>query len=302
MPSVLADLAVDLHHSPHYTMPERAKVPRVVTVHDLTFLDHPEWHERFKVPVFRRAIRVAAERADAVVCVSHATAARLEALCRPRAPVHVVPHGVDHARFHPLPEGSGGGAESERDLAWLGRLGVRAPYVAFVGTIEPRKGLPTLVAAFDRVASRHSELSLVLAGGGGWGEAPLDAAMAASPFADRIHRTGYVADDAVPALLRHAAVVACPAWQEGFGLPALEALACGAPLVTTAGSAMAEVVGDAAWLVAAGDSAALADALEEALVGGPELARRRRDGLARAASATWEASASAHVAVYRSVL
>ncbi|MHB8670673.1 MAG: glycosyltransferase family 4 protein [Acidimicrobiales bacterium] len=304
MPSVLAELGVHLHHGPHYTMPERARVPCVVTVHDLTFVDHPDWHERLKVPVFRRAIRVAAARADAIVCVSQATAARLQDLCHPRAPVHVVPHGVDHRRFRPAaaPAGDGSPALGQGDLDWLRRLGVRPPYVAFVGTIEPRKGLPTLVAAFDRVAPRHPGLSLVLAGGGGWGEAPLDAAIARSPFSERIRRTGYVADDAIPALLRQAAVVACPALEEGFGLPALEALACGAPLVTTSGSAMAEVVGDAAWLVAPGDAGGLADALEDALAGGPLVERRRREGLDRAAAATWQACASAHAAVYRSVL
>jgi glycosyltransferase involved in cell wall biosynthesis len=300
LPSLLAGEPVDVHHGPHYTMPERARVPRVVTIHDLTFLDHPEWHERSKVMVFRRAIRVAARRAEAIVCVSRHTAQRLEALCAPTGRVFVVPHGVDHERFGPEPPPSAGPGEGGgSDDAILQRLGVRPPYVVFVGTLEPRKAVPDLVAAFDRVAGAHGELSLVLAGRPGWGTEAVERAIRGARFGDRVIRTGYVPDEAVPALLREAAVVAYPALEEGFGLPALEALACGAPLVTTAGTAMAEVTGGAAVLVTPGSVPELADALEEVVSGGSDLEERRRLGLEVAAAHTWEASAAHHVSAYR---
>ncbi|MCU1462340.1 MAG: glycosyltransferase [Acidimicrobiales bacterium] len=295
LPRLLDRLGVDVHHGPHYTMPERSKLPRVVTIHDLTFFDHPEWHERAKVAVFRRAIRRAAEWADAVICVSATTAARLDAICAPRGAVHVVPHGVDHARFRPDEDAPGA------DAAALARHGIRPPYVAFVGTIEPRKDVPGLVAAFDRIADAWPDVTLVIAGGGGWGERQAATAVAAARHHDRIVRPGYVDDDAVPALLRQAAVVAYPSLAEGFGLPALEALACGAPLVTSTGSAMEEVTGDAASLVAPGDRVALADALAATLEGGPDVAARRSAGLAIASRHTWAASASAHADVYWSV-
>jgi glycosyltransferase involved in cell wall biosynthesis len=300
LPGLLAREPIDVHHAPHYTMPERARVPRVVTIHDLTFLDHPEWHERSKVIVFRRAIRVAARRAEAIVCVSRLTAQRLEELCAPTGRVFVVPHGVDHERFAPEPPsragpGQGGGS----DDAFLQELGVRGPYVLFVGTLEPRKAVSDLVAAFDRVAAAHDDLSLVLAGRPGWGTEAVERAILGARFGDRVIRTGYVADEAVPALLRRAAVVAYPALEEGFGLPALEALACGAPLVTTAGTAMAEVTGDAAVLVAPGSVPELADALEEVVSGRGDGEERRRRGLEVAASHTWEASAAHHVSAYR---
>ena len=116
-------------------------------------------------------------------------------------------------------------------------------------------------------------------------------------------RTGYVADEAVPALLRRAAVVAYPSFEEGYGLPALEALACGAPLVTTAGTAMAELAGGAALLVPPGDTADLAAALECGAGRGPRrstgAADRRQRGLAVAAARTWAASAEAHLVAYR---
>jgi glycosyltransferase involved in cell wall biosynthesis len=295
LPAVLGGLEVDLHHGPHYTMPERAKVPKVVTVHDLTFFDHPEWHERAKVPFFRRAIRVAARHADAVVCVSRATADRLAERLAPTAPVHIVPHGVDHARFTPA-------GDLDVDSARLAALGVRAPYVLFVGTVEPRKDVPALVRAFDRMAGHHREIGLVIAGGPGWGRAAVDRAVAEARHAERILRTGYVPDDAVPALLRSASAVAYPSLEEGFGLPALEALACGAPLVTTTGSAMEEVAEGAALLVPPADVDALAGALDMVVRGDEGLATRRRRGLEIAARHTWAASAAGHVEVYRSLL
>ena len=292
--SVLRKLDLDVHHSPHYTMPERSSLPKVVTIHDLTFFDHPEWHERTKVPFFRRAIRVAARHADAIVCVSCTTAELLRDRCSPLAPVHVVPHGVDVDRFVALP--------LETDEAHLAELGVRPPYVLFVGTIEPRKDVPTLVKAFDRMAGAHTDVSLVLAGGEGWGTAPVEAAIAAARHRRRIVRTGYVADEAVPALLRNAAAVAYPALEEGFGLPALEALACGAPLVTTSGTAMEEVAGAAALLVEAGDPDGLAGALDMLVRGDAGLDARRRRGLEIAARHTWAASAEGHVEAYRTLL
>jgi glycosyltransferase involved in cell wall biosynthesis len=288
-----ADVAV--HHGPHYTMPERAATPCVVTVHDLTFFDHPEWHERSKVLFFRRAIRQAARRADAVVCVSGVTAQRFEERCAPTGRVFVVPHGVDHAVFRP----AAGGAGTSDDDDIIRGLGVRPPYVLFLGTLEPRKAVPDLVAAFDRVAAGRPDLSLVLAGRPGWGVRSVDQAVAAAKAGDRVHRTGYVPDGAVPALLRAAAAVAYPARQEGFGLPALEALACGAPLVTTQATAMAEMAQGAALLVRAGSVSDLADALASAVDGGSDQRHRTRAGLEIAATHTWETSAAHHVAAYR---
>ncbi|HEX3622269.1 MAG TPA: glycosyltransferase family 1 protein [Acidimicrobiales bacterium] len=296
LPLLLRRLRVDVHHGPHYTMPVAAGRPTVVTIHDLSFFTHPEWHDRAKVAFFTTAIRLAARRASALVAVSATTAELLTELVEPRAPVHVVPHGVDHLRFRPDPPAAVGEGGDE-DLAALARLGVRAPYVAFLGTLEPRKDVPTLVRAFDRIAGGRADLTLVLAGAPGWGTAAVDAAVAGASHRDRIHRLGYVAEDAIPALLRGAAVVAYPSLEEGFGLPVLEALACGAPVVTTCGTVMEEVAAGAAVLCRPADASSLADALEEALT--PD-DRRRRLGSEVAARSTWEASAAAHVDVYRS--
>lgn len=291
--SVLRSMGVQVHHGPHYTMPSRSPVPCVVTIHDCTFFDHPEWHVRSKAAFFRRAIRRAARQAAVLICVSRVTEDRLRALCDVRAPVVVAPHGVDHRRFTPL-EPAGGA-----DSALLSSLGVPAdrPLVAFVGTLEPRKGVAPLVAAFDQLARRHPDAVLVLGGQTGWGMAETERALAAARHPERIVRTGYLPDEGVPALLRQAAVVAYPALEEGFGLPALEALACGAPLVTTEGTAMAEMAGGAALLVPPGDVTGLADALGTALQEGRATARRAL-GIAVAGERTWEASVELHRQAY----
>jgi glycosyltransferase involved in cell wall biosynthesis len=293
LPGLLAAADVDVHHGPHYTMPQRARLAQVVTIHDLTFFEHPEWHERTKVWVFRRAIAVAARQASALVCVSATTAARLQEHCPPVGRVFVIPHGVDHGQFRPHEPSPGADDEV------LARLGVRRPYIVFVGTLEPRKAVPDLVAAFDRVADSAPEVTLVLVGGSGWGLPDIERSMASARHADRILRTGYVPERSVPALLRRAAVAAYPSLDEGFGLPALEALACGTPLVTTAGTAMAEVSGDGAVLVPPGAVTDLADALEAQLSGGDQVDARRRQGLDLAARYTWESCAQSHVDAYR---
>jgi len=311
MPAVLRRQPLDVHHGPHYTMPERARLPMVVTVHDLTFFDHPDWHERSKVAFFRRAIRKAAARADVLVCVSHATARRLEDLLQPRARVVVAPHGIDHAQFHPglLGGDAGGAGEAGHaarpggagDAELLAGVGIRPPYVAFLGTVEPRKGLDLLVAAFDRVAEAHPEHRLVVAGGQGWGAGPVESAISAMAHPSRLVRTGYLADPVVPALLRQASVVVYPARAEGFGLPVVEAMACGTPVITTAGSVMDELADGAATTFPAEDVTALAGLIDAALSGsaGGTRGESVRKGIEVASRYTWAASAEAHVAAYR---
>jgi glycosyltransferase involved in cell wall biosynthesis len=287
-----ARVRADLWHGPHYTMPVLGPTPAVVTVHDLTFFDHPEWHERSKVLYFRRMIRTSARRARGIVCVSRHTSRRLAEVAPPRGQVQVAHHGVDHDRFRPQPEPD--------DLIRLAAHGIRPPYVAFVGTLEPRKDVPALVAAFATLHRRHDALRLVLAGGDGWGAGAVRDAIGAHRVGARVLRPGYLPHDVVPALYRHAAVVAYPSREEGFGLPALEALACGAPLVTTTGSALEEVVGDAALTVTPNDVGALAQALSTALEPGTA-DRLRAAGPRHAATFTWQASIEAHLELYRRV-
>jgi glycosyltransferase involved in cell wall biosynthesis len=286
-------VGADLWHGPHYTLPLRLGIPGVVTVHDLTFFDHPEWHERSKVVFFRRMIRASTARAGAVVSVSEHTASRLRAVLDVRAPVVVAPHGVDHDRFDPEPVD---------DLERLAAAGIRPPYLAFAATLEPRKDIPTLIRAFARLAPAHPDLTLAIAGRDGWGAAAVREAAAASGHTTRIQRLGWMDGGLLPAFFRQAVAVAYPSLEEGFGLPALEALACGAALVTTTGSAMAEVVGDAAALVRSGDVAALAGALTRVVDDPAYRDALRSAGPPRAASFTWHRSGDDHLSAYAAAL
>ncbi len=287
-------LGVDVHHSPHYTMPGSMRTPGVVTIHDVTFFERPEVHEAAKVRFFSAAIARAASSAGALVCVSQRTADRLGRHVEVSVPVVVAPHGIDHDRFTTVSV-----ADDASTMAGLG-LDPQARRIVSLGTLEPRKGIDTLITAFDALAHDHPDLELVIAGQRGWGTDEIDSRCAASSAASRIHLLGYVADEVVPALLRTASVVAYPSIDEGFGLPALEALACGAPLVTTAGSVMEEICGPAPWFCDPGDAASLRHAI--ALVLGSdleELGRRRDLGVATAGEFTWAASADRHVEAYR---
>jgi glycosyltransferase involved in cell wall biosynthesis len=292
-PRVARRINPGVWHGPHYTLPLRAGGAKVVTVHDLTFFEHPEWHERSKVVYFRSMIRHAAARAEVVVCISEYTAGRLRAHCPHTGEVITIALGVDLEKFEPATE-----AETREDRAALAAHGIAAPYVAFAGTIEPRKNLPILVQAFARVANDRPDLRLVIAGGDGWGVPELRDAIASSGAATRIVKPGYLPDATLVALFRNATAVVYPSFEEGFGLPALEALASGAPLVSTTGSAVEEIVGDAAMLVPARDVDALAGALT-AIIGDAALATRlRQAGLARAAKFTWDRSVDAHLDAY----
>ncbi len=294
LPRGLARLGPAVHHGPHYTLPVTCPVPSVVTVHDLTFVDHPEWHESAKVAWFRAAIALARRRAGVLVCPSEATARRLRATGPVRGPVLVVPHGVDHERFRPDPPSLAADQEA------LAALGVAPPYLLYLGTIEPRKAVDVLVVAFGQLAPElPPDLRLVLAGRDGWGTERVEAALAASPVRRRVQRLGFVPDETVPALLRQAAAVCYPAVEEGFGLPALEACACGTPVVTTAGSVMEELVGEACFSAPPGDPGGLAAVLRRALTDGEERERRRALGLAVATARTWAASAAGHLEAYR---
>ncbi|HEV7524330.1 MAG TPA: glycosyltransferase family 1 protein [Acidimicrobiia bacterium] len=294
-PRVARRIRPDVWHGPHYTMPLHSPTPSVVAMHDLTFFDHPEWHERSKVVYFRRMIAAAAQRADIIVTGSHDAADGLRERFRLSGEIVVVHHGVDHARFAPAGAGS---VDEAADLLALAKHGITRPYIAFASTIEPRKDVPTLVRAFARIAGAHPDVQLVVAGGDGWGVAEARDAIAASGVATRILRPGYLEDATLAALFRRAEAIAYPSLVEGFGMPALEALASGTPLVTTSGSSLDEIVGDAALLVPPADPEALARALATILDDPSVATRLRAAGPERAATFTWERSVDAHVEIY----
>jgi glycosyltransferase involved in cell wall biosynthesis len=295
LPALARRTGADLLHSPHYTMPRRPGLPVAVTLHDATFFSHPQLHSPLKARFFRAATRAAVRRAAVLVVPSQATGAEVARFAgAPRGGFQVAYHGVDAGVFHRVGE-----AEQARVAATLGLDG--RPYIAFLGTLEPRKNVPALVGAWtDAVAGTDDPPALVLAGGRGW-DTDVDPAVAAVPPSLRVVRPGYLPLGDLAGFLAGARFVAYPSLGEGFGLPVLEAMACGAAVLTTRELALPEVGGDA--VAYCGTSRAEIAAGIRGLLDDDA---RRRDlaarAVERAASFTWDASAAAHVEAYRAAL
>lgn len=291
LPAVAKDVNAAVVHSPHYTMPLRSGRPVVVTIHDLTFFTEPTMHSAVKGTFFRSATRTALRRSARVIVPSKATRDELvRVLDADATELDVAYHGVDTDTFHRPTD-----TERSRVAARLG-LGKR-PYVAFLGTLEPRKNVPALIRGWvQAVGERPDAPALVLAGGSGW-DSDVDAAIAAVPPHLTVLRPGYLRFSDLPGYLGGAQVVAYPSFGEGFGLPVLEAMACGAAVLTTPRLSLPEVGGDAVAYTEP-DTEAIARDLA-ALLDDP--ARRVALGNAghdRAREFTWAASAEAHLASY----
>jgi glycosyltransferase involved in cell wall biosynthesis len=280
----------DVVHGTNFVVPPTRGARRVVTVHDLTTLRFPELCDaatlRFPA-LIRRAI---ADGAWVHTPSAFVAGEVIEAF-------GVAPERVRsvHSGIPPLdpPATPADGSPPAGLPPGTGR------YVLAIGTAEPRKDLPGLVAAFDALAADRRDLALVLAGADGWGAAALDQAVAASPFSSRIVRPGWVPGPTRSGLLRGAAVLAYPSLYEGFGFPPLEAMAAGIPVVATRVGSLPEVLGDGAVLVAAGDTDALAGALA-AILDSPERAGAlAASGRRQAGQFSWDRCADGLAALYR---
>jgi glycosyltransferase involved in cell wall biosynthesis len=295
LPRLAKRLGATLIHSPHYTMPIFAGLPVVVTLHDATFFSDPGVHSRGKRVFFRAWTRYSLKHAAVSIVPSAATRDELARyLPGSTTRVVVIHHGVDLEQFHvPTPAERGAAAELVGAAHWI----------AFLGTLEPRKNVGSLVRAFgglgDEVFERFPDLRLVLAGAKGW-DTSLASAIADSPRADRIVQAGYVPLEALTGILGGSVLVCYPSLGEGFGLPVLEAMACGASVLTTRRLALPEVGGDAARY-SEPDEKSLAAAITALAL--DENERRTLSVLARERAETfsWNATADAHAEVFASV-
>ena len=289
-------LRFDVLLAPNFVPPPSRRGRLVVTVHDLAFRRFPQtaphgtrrWLSRFE-----RSL----SRADTVIAVSEATRRDLEELYGiPPSRVTVVPLGVDMHVFRPAP-----GDEAARVRA---RFGIDGPYLLYLGGIEPRKNLPALLRAFSGLPT-DLRPSLVVAGSGvAWnpeGPSLLQGALAAlaKDVRSRVRLTGYVSEVDKVALLGGAEALVYPSLYEGFGLPVIEAMACGTPVLTSSVSALPEVAGDAALLVDPHDVGSIRDGIVRLLTDGPLRARLKEAGVERASGFSWERTARLTAEVLR---
>jgi glycosyltransferase involved in cell wall biosynthesis len=265
----------------------------VVTVHDVSCFVNPSWFRLPHALYYRVMVSRSARKAAAVIADSEATGRDLrKRLGVESGRIHVIPLGVD-AMFRE--------AASEDVAKVRAHYGLPERFLLFVGTHEPRKNLPRLVAAFGRVA-REIPHALVLAGRSGWKVEALQQALSNSRVRERILTPGFVAREDLPAVLTAAEGFVWPSLYEGFGLPPLEAMACGTPVLTSDVSSLPEVVGSAALLVDPDDTEAIANAMAELVKDQSLRDGLRRKGLERIKEFTWERTARMTAEVYRSTL
>lgn len=268
---------VDVIHATGIAFPPRS-APLVTTIHDLSYVAHPEHFSRPGLRFFRRALHLARKHADLVLCSSEAT---LE---------HCAAYGFDRSRLRHVPLGVRiDRAAGEKEAARVReRYGLTRPYVLWVGTIEPRKNLPGLLQAFALV---EADVELVLVGPKGWNER-----LKPQP---RVRMLGFVPGTELPGLYAGAAAFCFPSLLEGFGFPVLEAMAQGAPVVTSLGTSTEELARGVGILVDPRDPRSIADGIQHALADSGELGEAGRE---RAAGYTWARSADLVLAAYNEVL
>ena len=285
---VLADY--DVVHYPASIGPLDGGPNVVITIHDCIFLRHPEWFRWERAQYYRWAGQRSARRSARIIADSEATARDVrECMGIARDRIDVIPLGVDTAFAPATPEAS---------AAARVQYGLPDRHFLYVGTLEPRKNLARLVRAWDSVAA-DLPVDLVIAGRDGWKTAEIHAAIQSAKHRDRIHLPGFIAQDDLPAVLSGARAFVWPSLYEGFGLPVLEAMACGTPVLTSNTSSLPEVVGDAALLVDPEDGTAIAAGLRALSQDDALHARYTAAGPQRATEFKWQRCAEQTLGVYK---
>lgn len=294
LPVDLVTGPVDIFHAPDYVLPPVSSGVTMITVHDLAFLIHPECADQNLRLFLEKTVPRSAARANYIITDSENT--RNDVICLLDADperVFVVPGGVDPS-FVPANEEAVHQVRCEYEL--------KLPYVLAVGVIEPRKNFPRLIDAFSRFRVRTGlNYELVIAGGNGWLSDETYREAERSPFANNVRFTGYVPDRHLAALYSGAEVFAYPSLYEGFGLPVLEAMACGTTVVCANTSSLPECAGDAALLFPPDDPDAMAATLEQACGDTALRTDLIRRGERRVAEFQWERAAERMIEIYERV-
>jgi len=294
LPVLLVSKNVDVIHSLHYTHPLICPCPRVVTVHDLTFILSPElhtWGRRVIMPFF---IRHAVKHSEAIVFDSNATKLDSDKLIQVARKnlERVIPLGVSIEEFD---------LDPDIGKQVLAKFSITQPFVLYLGTVEPRKNILRLIQAYEQIALRYPDLRLVLAGKSGWHVENVFAAIRSSQYRDRICHLGYISEFEKKALLKNCQTLIYPSLYEGFGLPVLEGMAAGAPVITSNVSSLPEITGDAAILINPFSVEEIANAMSILLDDEQKREHLRILGKRRAAAFSWEKVARQTFELYKQV-
>ena len=293
LPRLLRRLGADVYHSPYYLMPYWPGIPALVTIHDLIPLHYPGYFTPVQRLIFATTIRLAVRAARRVIAVSQATAADLQQSLRlPRERIAVIPEAAAPS-FRPQPPSAVAAVRS--------RLNLPEQYVLYLGSNKPHKNLPRLVEAWAHITHHASRITLVIAGHED-PRYPQARQRAAALGLDNVLFLGAVAEEDLPALYSGAELFVFPSLYEGFGLPVIEAMACGTPVACSNTSSLPEVAGDAALLFDPHTPEAMATAIHQALRDEELREELRRRGLAQAQRFSWEQTARMTYAVYKEVL
>ncbi len=291
----IARLNLDLLHSPDLIPPRFGYDRSVITVHDLNFIYYPRFLTAESRRYYNEQIQWAGERADHILADSHATKTDLVSVLGVAPEKVTVVHLAADSSFRPVPD-----AEVHQVAE---RYGLEPGFVLFVGTLEPRKNIPGLLHAYRNLLDQETTAGpLVLVGGKGWLYEEIFARVEALGLGEHVRFLHGVPDGDLPGLYNAATVLAIPSFYEGFGLPALEAMCCGTPVVAADRASLPEVVGETGILFDPEDPDAIARALKRVLTDESLHARMRNLGLERASTFGWRRVAQETLEVYREVL
>jgi glycosyltransferase involved in cell wall biosynthesis len=294
LPRLVRHSGLDGLHSLHYTVPLTKPCRSVVTFHDMTFFLFPQLHTLSKRFFFRVMIRASSRRADAMVAVSESTRRdSIRILDIPSEKIIAIPLGVGE-NFRKISD--------EKQLEDIRRkYNLPEKFILYVGLVEPRKNLALLLKAYCDLQNQGFPHALVIVGRYGWGYEAVLKQVQELKLKQWVHFTGYVEHSELPAIYNLASLMVYPSFYEGFGLPVLEAMASGTPLVTTEVSSMPELVGGAGLLFPPGDKEALVEAMRSVLSDKEFGDHLSSLGLQQAARFTWRQTATETLQVYNSI-
>jgi alpha-1,3-rhamnosyl/mannosyltransferase len=295
IPLASAIFGYDVIHSPSFLMPWwRGRARHLLTVQDMTFFSMPDLHNRLRrSQAFRKTVAMSIRRANMINVPSETTRRDLLQWFPDVSPerIRITPLGIN-PRFCPAPR--------SEVISNVNRLGLPPQYILYLGTIEPRKNIETLIESYVRLVSAgRVKEHLVLAGAQGWNYTGILKKVESPELQGRVHLTGYVADGDLPWLYRGASMFVYPSLYEGFGLPPLEAMASGVPVISSSAASLEENLRGAAELVAPEDTGALASAMERLALDGEWRARLTALGVERAAGFRWDETARRILECYR---